>query len=383
MFKYGINHHHLSESGTFVMKKLLILLIGLLLFFLLAYFCIYKSSAQKIESDIQSRAKDSLVRNDLSDVKVKADGLDLTLNGVVASDELRVKAERVAAVDGYHKINNLIEIVKEEAPPKPVYIMPYSMVVGLKDDRSIVLSGSVPNIQTKNKLLGMANNQFGKSNVSDDLMIKAKAPAHWEKALESVFEIFPLLKNAQLEVLDQNLSLSGLAANESTREQIKQSLEENLPKNFVGSLDISLAAENEDAVEPEGDTTDTQQAAVNCQKEFKRLLSKNKIHFRTGRAEIAKSSSNLLDQLVEVAKGCPKQTIIIAGHTDSKGSKKTNKTLSQKRAQAIVNYLQKKGLNKNNLKAQGYGEEKPIATNKTSKGRALNRRIEFTVEGVK
>jgi len=383
VFKYGINHHH-RESGTFVMKKLLILLIALLLFFLLAYFCIYKSSAQKIESNIQSRAKDSLVRNNLSSVEVKADGLDLTLQGAVASDELRAKAERVAAVDGYHKINNLIEIVKEEAPPKPVYIMPYSMVVGLKDDRSIVLSGSVPNIQTKNKLLDIANNQFGKPNVSDDLMIKAKAPAHWGKALESVFEIFPLLKNAQLEVLDQNLSLSGLAANESIREQIKQSLEENLPKNFVGTLDISLAAENEDSVEPEVVATeDTQQAAENCQKEFKRLLSKNKIHFRTGHAEIAKSSSKLLDQLAEVAKSCPNQTIIIAGHTDSKGSKKINKTLSQKRAQAVVNYLQKKGLNKNNLKAQGYGEEKPIATNKTSKGRALNRRIEFTVEGVK
>ena len=48
-----------------------------------------------------------------------------------------------------------------------------------------------------------------------------------------------------------------------------------------------------------------------------------------------------------------------------------------------MSYLQKKGINKNNLKAKGQGEEKPIATNKTSKGRALNRRIEFVVEGVK
>ena len=368
--------------GVFTMKKLLILLIGLLLFALLAYFCIYKYSAQKIELDIKSKAEDSLMRNDFSSIKVETDGVDITLQGVVASEALKSKAERVASVDGYHKINNLIEVAKEQAPPKPAYIEPYSMVIGLKDDKSVVLSGSVPNSQIKNKLLSLANSQYGKPHVTDDLMIKAKAPSHWEPALVSVLDVFPLMKNAQLEVLDEELTLSGVAINEASREKIKASLEQALPKNYVGSLDISIAPKDVDENEPVLPTTNAQ-VAENCQKAFESLLSKNKIHFKTGQAEIAQSSSKLLDKLGKVAKGCPKQTIIIVGHTDSQGSKKANKALSQKRAQAVVNYLQKKGINKDNLKAKGYGEEKPIATNKTSKGRALNRRIEFTVEGVK
>ncbi len=363
------------------MKKLLILLIGLLLFSLLAYFCIYKYSAQKIESDIKNKAEDSLIRNDFSSVNVKTDGLDITLGGVVASERLKAKAERVAAVEGYHKINNLIEVAKEQAPPKPVYIEPYSMVIGLKDDKSVILSGSIPSIQIKNNLLSLANSQYGKPHVTDDLMMKAKAPSAWEAALVSVLDIFPLMKNAQLEVLDENLKLSGVAISEMAREKIKESLEQTLPKNYVGRLDISVI--------PKGEADNEQVppvstlAAKNCQKEFKLLLSKNKIHFKTGQAEIAKNSARLLDKLSETAKGCSKQTIIVAGYTDSQGAKKANKALSQKRAQAVVNYLQKKGVNKDHLKAKGYGEEKPVASNRTSKGRALNRRIEFTVEGVK
>ncbi|RTZ66887.1 MAG: hypothetical protein DSZ29_02205 [Aquificaceae bacterium] len=364
------------------MRKLLILLIGLLLFALLSYFCIYKYSTQKIELDIKSKVEDSLIRNDLSSVKVKTDGLDITLQGVVASQALKAKAERVASVDGYHKINNLIEVVKKQAPPKPVYIEPYSMAIGLKDDKSLILSGSVPNSQIKNKLLSLANSEYGKPHVTDDLMIKAKAPRDWETALVSVLDIFPLMKNAQLEVSDEDLKLSGMAINEAAREKITLSLEQALPKNYVGNLNISVAPKV-DADNEQVSSAALQEAAKNCQETFANLLSKNKIHFKTGRAEIAKSSSTLLDDLSKAANGCPKQIIVIAGHTDSQGSKKANKALSQKRAEAVVNYLQKKGINKSNLKAIGFGEEKPIASNKTSKGRALNRRIEFTVEGVK
>ncbi|HIO92835.1 MAG TPA: BON domain-containing protein [Leucothrix mucor] len=362
------------------MKKLLVLLVGLLLFLSLAYFCIYIFSAQKIEADIKSKAEDSLMRNSLSSVQVGADGLDLTLRGVVASDVLKAKAERVAAVDGYHKINNLIEVAKEQAPPKPAYIEPYSMLIKLKDDKSIILSGSVPSLQAKNNLLSLANSRYGKPHVTDDLTIKTKAPANWERLFTSVFEVFPLMKNAQLEVLGQQLQLSGLAKTEVIRQEIGESLEENLPKNYLGSLNISLISKDDNVPDLSPENT---QAAKNCQQEFKSLLSKNKIHFKTGKAEVAKSSFKLLDSLASTAKGCSKQMIVVAGHTDSKGSEKNNKILSEKRAKVIVNYLQKKGINKGNLKAKGYGEEKPVATNKTSKGRALNRRIEFTVEGVK
>lgn len=67
------------------------------------------------------------------------------------------------------------------------------------------------------------------------------------------------------------------------------------------------------------------------------------------------------------------------GHTDAVGSAESNKALSQKRAQAVVNYLVKQGVDPAQLQAVGYGQEQPIADNVTPEGQFKNRRIEFEV----
>ena len=69
--------------------------------------------------------------------------------------------------------------------------------------------------------------------------------------------------------------------------------------------------------------------------------------------------------------------IEISGHTDNIGSEVYNEILSQKRADSVVKFLLKKGINKNRLTAKGYGQSKPIDTNETDIGRANNRRTEF------
>ncbi|HEY8375396.1 MAG TPA: OmpA family protein, partial [Nannocystis sp.] len=71
------------------------------------------------------------------------------------------------------------------------------------------------------------------------------------------------------------------------------------------------------------------------------------------------------------------------GHTDSKGSDKYNKTLSQKRVNAVRDYLVKAGIDSSRLEPIGWGEEKPIDTNKTAEGRANNRRVEFNLKDCK
>jgi len=67
----------------------------------------------------------------------------------------------------------------------------------------------------------------------------------------------------------------------------------------------------------------------------------------------------------------------IRGYTDNIGSWKYNLRLSQKRAEAVRQYLINRGIDPKRLRAVGYGEANPIATNATAKGRAENRRIEF------
>lgn len=74
-----------------------------------------------------------------------------------------------------------------------------------------------------------------------------------------------------------------------------------------------------------------------------------------------------------------KMKIEISGHTDAVGSDVDNMNLSNNRANAVMQYLLKKGVNGNRLTAKGYGETKFIAPNDTEKGKQKNRRVEFVI----
>ena len=97
-------------------------------------------------------------------------------------------------------------------------------------------------------------------------------------------------------------------------------------------------------------------------------------------ASIDPDSAGLLDRLIETALRCPTANIEVAGHTDSDGEDAANQALSEKRAQAVADYLVKAGLPANRFTAVGYGSAQPIASNDTEDGKAQNRRIEFTVK---
>ena len=102
------------------------------------------------------------------------------------------------------------------------------------------------------------------------------------------------------------------------------------------------------------------------------------IQFETGKDVIKKTSYPILDNVVSVLKENPSWNVEVQGHTDNQGDATKNKTLSEKRAIAVKNYLIAKGV-ANNLKPMGFGIEKPIADNKTPTGRSKNRRVEFNV----
>jgi outer membrane protein OmpA-like peptidoglycan-associated protein len=72
--------------------------------------------------------------------------------------------------------------------------------------------------------------------------------------------------------------------------------------------------------------------------------------------------------------------VIVEGHTDSTGSDAYNQALSQRRADAVLNYLVRKGVPANRLTARGFGKSSPVASNDTREGRALNRRVELEVK---
>ena len=103
------------------------------------------------------------------------------------------------------------------------------------------------------------------------------------------------------------------------------------------------------------------------------------ILFDTGKATIKFESAEILNQIINVLKKYPNSRFRIEGHTDSTGKKQKNIELSQNRADAVKIYLIQGGIASNRLESQGFGPEKPIASNKNKKGRALNRRVEINL----
>ena len=120
-------------------------------------------------------------------------------------------------------------------------------------------------------------------------------------------------------------------------------------------------------------------AAQSCQDNLRAAARAGVIRFSTGSAAVASESTSTLNAIANAAKGCSGVKITVEGHTDSAGSAGRNKSLSEQRANAIVNFLVKAGVSKAVLSAIGYGHERPVAGNDTAGNRAKNRRIEFTV----
>ena len=104
------------------------------------------------------------------------------------------------------------------------------------------------------------------------------------------------------------------------------------------------------------------------------------IQFETNNAVIKTSSYPILNKVVTMMKKNPSYKLHISGHTDNVGKPAQNMKLSKERAAAVVKYLTKKGIKSSRLRSDGFGGTKPVASNKTEKGKAMNRRVDFEVE---
>jgi OOP family OmpA-OmpF porin len=110
------------------------------------------------------------------------------------------------------------------------------------------------------------------------------------------------------------------------------------------------------------------------------------VNFDYDKANIKSEFAPVLDEAAQVLNDNPQITVTIEGHTDSIGSEAYNQGLSERRAEAVRQYLVERGVAASRLETRGYGESQPIAPNTTPEGRdnpegrALNRRAELKVQ---
>jgi outer membrane protein OmpA-like peptidoglycan-associated protein len=110
-----------------------------------------------------------------------------------------------------------------------------------------------------------------------------------------------------------------------------------------------------------------------------KIFTLENVYFEFGKSTLKPESYPAIEELVSLLKTESTMKIEISGHTDNIGNPETNIKLSKDRAEAVRQYIIKKGISANRVSSVGYGNTKPIATNETEEGRQLNRRTEVKI----
>jgi OOP family OmpA-OmpF porin len=287
----------------------------------------------------------------ISDDKVSLAGMARDLGG----------REAIAAA-----LKNLPEgfsVATNEIKAPPYIFQAYKDPVAV----TLTLTGYVPDNNVHAAVAAAAARKFFSEKVVDNLKASVGAPSGFAAAVVPALGALSRLSTGTLVVSDREVKLSGDAFFDAAAAQIRSGLPKEFPQGFQLKADISVKP----AVAPVDATV--------CQQLFSELLAKGKISFESGRASIDPDSAGLLDRLTETALRCPTADIEIAGHTDADGEDAFNQALSEKRAQAVMDYLVKAGLPASRFTATGYGSTQPVASNDTDEGKAQNRRIDFLV----
>lgn len=287
----------------------------------------------------------------ITDTKVNLSGMSRDLGG----------REAIAAA-----LKNLPEgfsIAANEVKAPPYIFQAYKDPVAA----TVTLTGYVPDNNVHAAIATSASRKFFTEKVVDNLKASIGAPASFNTAVVAALGALSRLSTGTLVVSDREVKLSGDALYEGAANDIRAGLGKDFPKNWQYKPEIT--------VKPAAGPVD----GTVCQQLFSELLNKGKIRFAAKRADIDPDSAAILDHLIETALRCPTTDIEVAGHTDADGEDAFNQALSEKRAQAVIDYLVKAGLPATRFAAVGHGATQPLAGNDTDEGKAQNRRIEFLV----
>jgi OOP family OmpA-OmpF porin len=295
--------------------------------------------------------------------KLKDGKVAISDTGVSLSGMARDLGGREAIAAALKNLPEGFKIAANDVKAPPYIFQAYKDPVAV----TLTLTGYVPDNNVHAAIVQAAQRKFVAEKVVDNLKASIGAPSGFSAAVVPALGALSRLSTGTLVVTDREVKLSGDALYEGAATQIRAGLGKDFPQGFQFKPEISVKP----ASAPVDPTV--------CQQLFSEQLSKGRIRFEQGRATLDADSTALLDRLIEIAMRCPAANIEVAGHTDGDGEDGFNQALSEKRAQAVVDYLVKAGLPATRFTAVGYGSTQPVAGNDTDEGKAQNRRIEFLV----
>lgn len=248
-------------------------------------------------------------------------------------------------------------------------------VLATYDGSRIVLDGAVLNQQHADDLVAAAVTAVGRSSVVDNLSVLGLAPAISEPDVKvaTMAEILALFEAAN--VGDVALTDTDLTVNAEVTDAV---IGERIAAALEASTDIGLRPGGEiEVTEPElslQEEIDALQAELDALQDE---IQKNVVFTRSSN-QLSDLAAGTLDKVVDAMDRYQRPVVEVGGHTDSRGSDSFNLALSQRRAEAVVNYLIGQGMAAERLNPVGYGESDPIADDETEEAFQRNRRVEFT-----
>lgn len=384
------------------MKNALLALLGLILIGILTYFC-FQDKAGTIREDLESKANNTLIYKQLLDAKAQlvGHGYETTtvmkLTGEVPSIEAKEEATQlVGSILGVSGVDNELIVAKQNLITQPVIQdvippqieeapSPYLFDASKDKNGHLLLSGYVDNKEVHRALVKKAYEFFGEQNTTDNLKVAKGAPENWGSVIYYALTKLKEVDYGDMKLHNTNYAFNGYISSPKAEEiklNILKAADAKMSKysNYSGNFEISTPKQKTVKKEIKLNSSKL------CQQALLELSKRQKILFEYNKADIKKSSIDAVNNVVKVLKKCKfgkTEILEIGGHTDSIGNASYNKKLSQKRADSVKNYLIKQGIDKSKLISHGYGEKAPKVSNMLKTGRAKNRRIEFTIKGIK
>ncbi len=328
----------------------------------------------QVERSLENRMVQLLRTGGYNELEVVADGRDLEVFGSVgAAAEIDEIVAVLASREGVRSVTaeQLRVVVPNEDDGGPVAAEPLEIVWG---DGKVDVTGTVSSREVRSQIVSALQEIYPGSVDAGPLEIRpgVMSEATWlSGVLETFQEVAGEIDSGVIVVNGDEgvITVSAEYPDRQSRAEARLAADELL---VAGGLDFVSGLTVEDAPPPP-----PREEVVELQEDLDDLIAGKVVEFELNSDELTPVGRTLLDEILVALRQFPEVPVEIAGHADASGTPEFNLDLSERRANAVLDYLVANGEAPERYVVVGYGETQPIADNDTAEGRARNRRIEF------
>ena len=242
-------------------------------------------------------------------------------------------------------------------------LAPAGLTVKFSRER-LEIRGHTASADHERALRQLLEQRFSGIELVLDLKPQVLPPEHWSRSSLAVIDAIAVTHSASAQLEPREISINGVTTDARAFAVRLAGVRASLPDDVRLRSDVVAV----DAV-----------TVTRACRELVETVAIHQVRFEQSSDVIRTASFASLDRLADAARSCTSLDLKIGGHTDSRGDPAWNLHLSKARAQAVADYLARRGIAADRLFVAGHGADLPIADNETAYGRSLNRRIEIDV----